>query len=862
MRRQVVAGLLVGLSLPLLAQEYRLGQNVQPSQQSVYLKVDPAQDNFRGRTEIVLKVHQDTSALHFHGVDISMAQAELKQGDRRIPLSLKKGENGIVTASAPQTIKAGSYHLLMEFSGPFNRNSVGLYKYSDEGRAYLCSQFEMTDARRCFPCFDEPGFKIPYQLTVEAPSDQKVYNNSPEVGATDKQGWTVHNFAPTPPIPSYLVAVAVGPFDEVPVTGMSVPGRIVASRGKTRLAGYAQKQTPKILAYLEGYFGEKVPYPRLDQLAIKEFPFGGMENPGMLTYQEPDLLVNEATATLDTRTDCVGLIAHEIAHQWFGNQVTMKWWDDLWLNEAFATWMANKVVEDLYPELEISLRTLPKEMCMTADANLAMRPIQKEIKCDADILDNLGLAYMKGKAVLAMVERWVGTKDFQKGMRAYLARHRFGSAEAADLWNALSEASGKPVESVLRPFITQPGYPLVSVSRQGRQLRFSQRRFLAGGVSGPKQTWSLPLLIRYGKGDRKAEAQLLLQGESATLELAFEPEWILPDAGGIGYFRWQMGSPELKGTIAHRDQMTPQEKLAFILNLGALQTAGVVTVGEYLESISPFLSDSHPSVVSLAVEGLGGQGVLFVNEGNRKDWNVFVEQNLSPIKERFGITPKQGEHPRAADLRKAFLDLYNRDQADPLFLAVAEREALAFLEGSAKVDSDLVSSYLNVAALYGDEALLEKTWKAFTATSDPQRRAMLLKMLASFGKPGVQEKAMDRMLNPEVSVSELQTLLYLFSSGESRRQRLQDWLFSHYSAVRSRLPAAFLGDTVSCLAGAHDPEQLQKIVAFFSQQPDPDGAIKGALEQLQETVKAAISKREKGQQAFDACLRQAAGGSK
>lgn len=417
----------------VLAWEGRLGDNVLPSRQSVTMEIDPAKDRFRGRTSIVLQVKEPTSEIRLHALDITVTRAALSGSDGSLELTPVALNNALLGLKAPTNISAGDYTLDLEFEGPFNRKSVGLYKYFDQGVPYLSTQFEMTDARRAFPCFDEPIFKIPFQLTLIAPKGTPVFSNTPEVQKIEKDGMVVHRFHETPPIPTYLVAMAVGPYESTDVEGLGVPGRVVTTKGKLALSKHAVEVTPRILRGLEGYFDVKYPYQKLDQIGVTEFPFGAMENAGMVTYREDILLVNPATAQLEDRSLSTSVIAHELAHQWFGNLVTMKWWNDLWLNEAFATWMASKIVAQEFPELESALEPQHNSV-MSADALLTSKPIRKPIRSETDIMDGLSLAYRKGEAALSMVERWIGEETFQKGMRLYMKRHRFANAEAADLW--------------------------------------------------------------------------------------------------------------------------------------------------------------------------------------------------------------------------------------------------------------------------------------------------------------------------------------------------------------------------------------------------------------------------------------------
>lgn len=849
-RTSLLAGLCIATAP---AQEYRLGQAVQPLRQSVFLRVDPAQEQFSGKTEIEVEVKRAGASIRFHCADIQVKKAMLVQGSQRKPLMIKAAKNDIVIATSPAKLAPGRYRMALEFQGPFNHRSAGLYKYLDQGRPFLSSQFEMTDARRCFPCFDEPCFKIPYQLTVAAPANQRVYNNSLEVGKRSEGNWMIHTFAPTLPIPSYLVALAVGPFDSVPVRGMSVPGSIVAPQGKLALARFSQTETPAILRSLEDYFGSKVAYSKLDQLAITEFPFGAMENPGMITYREDTILLNEKTALLPNRVEVLQTIAHELAHQWFGNLVTMRWWDDLWLNEAFATWMADKVTIQLHPELKVDLHTWQNDV-MAMDANLTTRPIRKQVKSDADIMDGLGLAYAKGCAVLTMVERWLGEKNFQKGMRLYMKRHRMGNAVADDLWGALGEASGQNVKAVLSSFTSQSGFPLLGVEVKGKQLTLTQHRFLAYGVKGPDRKWAFPVVMRYGAGQRQAVARLFLDGPSKTAELAFEPEWVFPDDGGVAYYRWELSAPMLQSLLTQRKRLSNREKLAFLNNLGGLLSAGRLEVGEQFRIARDFLEEDHPAVVSMAVQILSAQRSLFVNEGNRAAWAALVSPRLKTLAERIGWTPKPAEPVKTDELRGNLLLLYSLDAIDASLLARARDQVDNYLSESGEVDPRTIKTYLRLAAQQGDLALLERVKKAMDSSVDPQRRTTLLDTLGYFAVPAVQDRALDLFLDESVTPSDLRMLLAFNSIEEPRRLRLQNWILNNYTKLRAKIPNAFAEETVTCLKDCRDRESLEKIQAFFATTSKADGAVQRGLSKMAESAENLLRTRERGQMSFDSTV--------
>ncbi len=847
------------LASGISAQEARLGNNVRPTEQKIELQVDPSQEGFSGRTEIAVTLEKDADSIRLHAQDITVESARLVSGEVQLLLTVKSSQDGTVElASGKKPIPAGSHHLLLEFSGPFNQRSSGPYKYTDQGVPYVSTQFEMSHARLCFPSFDEPGFKIPFQLTILAPKDQKVYSNTPEEKSTAKDGWLVHQFEPTPPMPSYLVAFAVGPFEEVEVPGLFVPGRIVTPKGKLALSGYAQKVTPPILDALQGYFGIDYPYKKLDQIAITEFPHGAMENAGMVTYREDILLINERTAQEDARTVTCVVIAHELAHQWFGNLVTMKWWNDLWLNEAFATWMANKTVIDLFPELEYQLK-MPQNRVLALDANLSTKPIRKPIRNEADIFDGLSLAYSKGSSVLNMVERWLGERTFRAGIRSYLNKHRFGNAEAADLWNALGAASDKDVESVLKSFTEQSGYPMVSAVQVAKSLRISQRRFVNAGVTAPNQLWTLPVFVRYGNGEKTAVATVLLDTVSSSVELEFEPDWIFPDDGAVGYFRWELPKPELQALLAHKDQLSPREKLALIYNLGGLFKAGSISAGENVAYVSAFLKDEHPSVVHLALASIDSNRSLFVNDANQKLWEDYLRASLEPVVNRFGLVTDEGEHPKVKELRPLVLRMLGEDIKDPSVIETAHRAAEKYLAGSNDVDPALADVYLLIAARHGDLAMVKRVKEAMLGASDPQRRTTLLTTLGMFSQEEAHQAALDLMLDEAVTASDLRTLMRENSQSEERRERFFDWLQDNYPALSEKVPTPFLANIPASVGQVDDQEKLDAVLSFFSKQPDTTGAIGRETAKIQEQATAHFATREREQKSFDAYLKGTVG---
>ena len=835
---------------------YRLGDKVIPSQQSVFLKLDPSKDDLSGKTNIVITVKKATNSIRFNAVDIRVTSAHLVKDNQRIPLTVQPSAGGIQSASTEKTLEPGEYQLELEFAGPYNRQSVGLYKTFEQGIPYLFSQFEFTDARRAFPLFDEPIFKIPFQLTISAPKGQQVYSNTPEISRYEEGDWITYEFASNPPISSYLVALAVGPFEKIPVENLSLPGQIITTKGKIEQAKYAAQITPAILKTLEDYFGIPYPYKKLDQIAAPEFRFGAMENPGLVVYRDNTLLLNEKTAPVTSKSLTAGIIAHELAHQWYGNLVTMKWWDDLWLNEAFATWMAAKVVNQLYPEFEQELK-LPQNAVMTSDAKVSTNPIRKPIKTEDDINDGLKLAYQKGQSVLSMVEEWIGQDTFQQGMRQYMNKYRWGNAEAADLWNTLSEVSGKDVAAVLKSFTEQSGYPLLTIKVQGNNLEISQQRFANAGVDAPPQTWTLPVFIRYGAGDKEVSTKVLLDQKTTSIKLDFEPEWIFPDAQGISYSRWQFSGDYLTKLLENKDQLSNAEKLALQYNINALLRAGVLPVGEIMASASLFLGEEHPLVVKQAIGMLKSMKQPLVNSDNRKKWQKFIVNSVPPAAKRFGLTSKENDSFSAPSLRGEILSSLALDGKDLDIIKIAQEKAQQFLKAPETVDQSLAPTYMFIAGYYGDLQFFEDVKNAFIKTSAPFQRRILLNTLGSFNEPNVQEAAMNFVLSDDnVNASDFKNVIASSGVPEARRKHLQKWVFENYNAIIAKMRSADVPFLPLLIGRTCDKDQLKELQDFFNQKASDSEAIARTVEQMTEGVNDCINLKQREQKSFDSYLKK------
>ena len=375
------------------ASEVRLGSDITPFFQEVALKIDPSGDNYSGATRISIQVHQAVDSIRLHADGIGISSVRLGLNGTPVALTYSSDKD-LLTLKLTKTLKPGKYSLAIDFSNQFNQQAVGLYRVQTDDAGYAFTQFEATDARKAFPCFDEPAFKIPFQMTITAREEDEVVTNTPLVSASRDGGWKTLKFAVTKPLPTYLLAIAVGPMDSIEIPGLPFAGRVYTVAGMSALATYSASMVAPILEAQQRYFGMAYPYEKLDFIAIPEYWPGAMEHPGAITFKDSIILFDETKMSAEQRRVASLVISHELAHQWFGNLVTMEWWEDLWLNESFGDWMGDKITNKLYPETKhglVELRSI--NGVMTADSRVTSEPISKPDSTASEMFQSVGLAY-------------------------------------------------------------------------------------------------------------------------------------------------------------------------------------------------------------------------------------------------------------------------------------------------------------------------------------------------------------------------------------------------------------------------------------------------------------------------------------
>lgn len=556
--------LLLVLPLTALATAgFRLPDTVRPVQYRLDLTIIPDQPTFNGTAEIDVSLAEPASRIWLNGKDLTIKYATVSAGGvtQKAAVSVEDGE--FLGLTVGNTLAAGSAVLNIEYAAKLDEKlSVGAYRRSDGRNWYVFTTFTAIEARRAFPCFDQPEFKTPWRVVIHARQGDIAVANSREVSRkVESSGLTRFEFGETRPLPSEVVAFAVGPFDIVEdgkAGRNGIPVRIVAPQGRGGEATDALGATREILPRLEDYTGIPYPWDKLDHIALLDMPFGAVENPGLITYRDRSLLAREGRATGEHRQALRGVMAHELAHQWFGNLVTQRWWNDVWLSEGFATWLGGRTADLDLPDFQRGIAAAEGRARIMAVDNRAVRVEMHSRKEMQDVYSRI--VYNKGAAVLAMVEHWMGPAPFQQGLRRYLREHAGGSATTADLIMALTAESGMDVAPVFASYLDQPGFPRVTA-----RLDCAAKRIIVEQES--KLKWNTPVCL---------SKCVVISGARADLPVESCPAWIWPNAAGTGYFR--SSTPSLKELMRDWTELSVPERISVVNDVELLSPAEQVAV--------------------------------------------------------------------------------------------------------------------------------------------------------------------------------------------------------------------------------------------------------------------------------------------
>jgi len=779
-----------------------------PTAYSLSLWVDPSQETFRGVAQIAVTLQGPTRFVVLHARDMTIDTATVTSGTDLLTArtTLRRGAGGAfpeeLVLTLPRVVE-GQVTLEIAYHANFASDLQGLYRVRVGDDWYAFTDFEPTDARRAFPCFDEPARKAPVSLVLHTPPGVLAVSNMPAAAPIPRDPGLRWEFPPTPPQATYLTAFAVGPFDVHTGPQSPLPVRVLAVRGRAHLGAQAAQTAAAHIALLADYFDRPYPYPKLDLLAVPDFVHGAMENPGLITYRDTLLLLDPQRASTGAQRAMAGVTAHELAHQWFGNLVTMAWWDDLWLNEGFATWMTWTVLQRWDPSLTTHLDAVRNgASARHLDGLAGARAIRQPVRSTADALARFdGTTYGKGAALITMLEAWMGPTTFRDGLRAYMRTHAFGNATAADLLRALETASGLPVTRVGESFLEVPGVPRVDVTLRCEasappRVELAQTRFSANGVvasgSTPAPGWHIPICLRYGTGPTPAgpsRRQCVVLSEASTrvdLESPRCPTWLDPNDGATGYYWYRLSSDGFASLLARAPTLDPAAQLAILANLEALTRAGEVPAGVWLDALTRFAQSTSPDVAERVAEALWGVERTMVTEASRPAFVRWVRALLGPRARRLGWAATGGSVARRHDFPRATLWALGMLGDDPATLARAETVATAWLRDPASVDGDHAAIALALASRHADATRFDALVATLARATTPQARELALGALGTFDDLSLVRRALDMSLSDTLRVTDLRALFSVGMHTPGHRATAAAWLVEHFAALRAR----------------------------------------------------------------------------
>ena len=823
-----------------------------PTFESIRLELDPGRPDYTGSVRIELMVASRTDSFRFHAREMTLKRVALRGPGGPVDVTYREEESGLVVAHTRPALAPGAHVLEIDFANDFDTRATSLYRLEIGGHAYAFTQFEAVDARGAFPCWDEPEFKIPWQMTLVVPGADLAISNTPVEKETREGARRTVAFERTPPMPSYLLAIATGPLETVPIEGMSVPGRVVTVQGAKRLAAAAAQVAPPILAALERYFGRPYPYRKLDLIAVPEFWPGAMENAGAITFADRALLLDPATAGPKQRRTLVTYLAHEMSHMWFGDLVTMRWWDDLWLNESFASWMGDKISQETFPEFDVPvLEVGARQEALELDSRPSIRAMRQPVGDDVN-LDQLAdaLAYNKGQALLVMFESWLGPEAMQRGVRDYIEHHAWKNTDAADLWSALGKASGRDVAAALGSFVDQPGAPLVTAEPMGDgRVRLRQQRFLATAGSAARPVrWKIPVRLSWSDGTKVHEQRLLLDAESQIVRLEGarrDPVWLHPNAGEGGYYRWSLPDRWRQALNEHAGALDVRERTGLLRNAAALFESGQLHGPEYLALLERMGRDKAPQVIEAVVDGVRRVHDVFAGPELETTFAAWTRSALGPALGGIGLTPVAGEPAPRSLARPELLMALGELGRDPRVNTPAHGWADAFLERPASVDPLSAEVGLALAALDGDVARFERYRRAFETAPVPADRRRLLTALGQFRRAEPVERALAYSLTGPLRPNEILVPAQRMSGVVALQDRVFQWMTVSYDSIARRIPPTSLSE-LALFGGGCSVDRLAAARAFFATPGHAPAGIEEQLSRVTDAVKdcAALHDRE------------------
>ncbi len=853
----------------MILDPYRLPPHVIPTHYDLRLEPDLTAFSFSGTEIITVTVREATSEIWLNAAELNVLSASIEgPANDRIAAAIEMDE---ATARCGlrfgRSLGPGEWRLHLSFKGILNDKLRGFYRsrYKDDHGTYhmmAATQFEATDARRAFPCWDEPAYKAVFATTLVIDPELTAVSNTAVLSETMERGKKVVRFKDTIKMSTYLVAFIVGRIEATrPVQAGSTPLRLWAVPGKQHLAGFGQEIAVFSLRFFEDYYD--VPYPgdKLDLLAIPDFASGAMENLGAITFRETALLLDDRTATHAERERVADVVAHENAHMWFGDLVTMSWWNGIWLNEAFATFMEMLAVDAWKPEWRRwESFGAGRAAAMSVDGLHNTRPIEYPVRAprDADAMFDV-LTYEKGASILRMLEQHLGPDLFRQGVRGYLRTHAYANADTSDLWTALEKAAGQAVPALMDGWIFRPGYPLVTVTMPSdRTLLLTQQRFtyLRGdearevSVGSPQDAsphWHVPIQIRITANGQSTTQRVLLESSDMRLELPDGLESVVVNAGGHGFYRVHYSAELVERLLRKTEHLEGIERFNLVSDSWATAVTGLIPLADYLELTARFRGTRDKNIWGVIIDSLQTLYRLVVAE-ERPMLEALVRDRLGMAMAELGWTPRTEEGELIRQLRGDLLRAQGTIGNDSAVQAKAmelygEHKRAASAGSASRLDPNVLAAIVGILAFSGDEARYAEFFQAFQSASTPQDERRYLFALAAFRQDSLHEKTLARTLNGEIRTQDAPFIVSVMLTNVYARERTWRFVKANWDSMEQLFPKNGLRRMCGGVVGLSTPELECDVRQFFADRKIDLGGK--TLAQYLEQLRIAVTMRER-----------------
>jgi aminopeptidase N len=824
----------------------RLNNVARPQHYRLELTPDLNAATFAGSERIDLTLVQSAREITLNALDIQFQSVTTSINGRTLTAEVTPDPaKQQATFRFPEQLPAGPHRLTIRYTGVLNSKLRGFYLSKTSRRNYAVTQFESTDARRAFPSFDEPAMKATFDVSLVVAKGDTAISNTNIISDTPGPGVGQHTiqFAQTPKMSTYLVAFLVGDFECISGASDGIPIRVCATPGHVQDGAFALSAAEFFLHYYDTYFGIKYPMPKLDMIALPDFEAGAMENFGAITYRETALLVNPKTAPLSAQKHVAVDVAHEMAHQWFGDMVTMQWWDNIWLNEGFATWMEYKPVAAWKPEWE-----MPQEVASNLNRTLDLdaRKVTRTIRATADTPDEInemfdGISYGKAGAVLSMVENYLGEQTFREGVHDYLAAHMYGNATAEDFWNTQTKVSHRPVDKIMESLVTQPGEALLTFGApQGEKESVTQQRFFLNPqtAGSPQPVWTLPVCVGISSGGANCQ---IIDRKNTFLRVP-EAQVFYANASGKGYYRSQYDVASYRKILSHVETaLDPEGRIVLLGSEWALTRADQASIGDFLNLAASVKDDKSAYVAQTVAYSLTSIDQRLISTSHEHQLlAAWVRNTFGPVLDRLG-SPAEAESTERRELRAVLFSVVGGIGDDPAVIAQARRTVSEYLEHPDSVDPTLAATALRVAAQNGNAALFAQLQRISASTDNPQLSRQTLYALARFRNPELIRRTLQYAVSGKVRNQDSADLIAVELEDRNTQEVAWDFVKNNWPAVLAQTTTFTGASLVSATGSFCTADRATEVAAYFSEHKVP--AAESALEHAQNNIHDCIGLR-------------------